>query len=126
MASRYSSFVSFCPSRVLSVMVGVGAAGSLRIVLSSCSAYAWSTMSTGAASQLRAGASFGSAASAEAAAGAASAEAAGLPARRRSDCADDSVAAKSATVQTRKANVFLIIVYFSLMYAHVSVNDPLR
>ena len=125
MASRYSSFVSFCPSRVLSVMVGVGAAGSLRIVLSSCSAYAWSTMSTGAASQLRAGASFGSAASAEAA-GAASAEAADLPARRRSDCADDSVAAKSATVQTRKANVFLIIVYFSLMYAHVSVNDPLR
>ena len=59
-------------------------------------------------------------------AGAASAEAAGLPALRRSDCADDSVAAKSATVQTRKANVFLIIVYFSLMYAHVSVNDPLR
>ena len=37
-ASRYSSFVSFWPSRVLSVIVGVGAAGSLRIVLSICSA----------------------------------------------------------------------------------------
>ena len=98
-------------------------------------------MSTGAASQLRAGASFGSAASPDCASSAAadcvsfaggSAERLARDAApdRRSDgerdCADDSVAAKSATVQTRKANVFLIIFYFSLIYAHVSVNDPLR